>query len=133
MKSKDSRQLATLLIMGERSYFKFDQPTIRIGRASDNDLILENAFVSRNHAEIRYRKNSYEVVDVGSTSGTYVNGNKVDRQFLSKGDVITLANMHLVFGEEDFSVLDSPSEYQKPPITRRSKYKTDNISNRNRR
>jgi pSer/pThr/pTyr-binding forkhead associated (FHA) protein len=132
MNSKNKKHQASLLIMGERAYFKFEQAIIRIGRSSDNDLIIENAFVSRHHAEIRYRKMCYEVIDLGSTSGTYVNGEKIERHFLSKGDVITLANMHLVFGQEEFSVKDAPSEYQQPNITRRSRYKTGNITQQRR-
>ncbi|MBC8336078.1 MAG: FHA domain-containing protein [Anaerolineales bacterium] len=108
---------AALLVMENSSLFKFNQAIIKIGRARDNDLIIEHSKVSRKHAEIRYQKERFEVIDLDSTGGTYVNGNKIDRYILSKGDVITLANFHLVFGEEEFPVVKSSAKYKVPDKT----------------
>jgi hypothetical protein len=49
-----------------------------------------------------------------------VNGERIERKVLSKGDVITLANKHLVFGEYDF-----PSEYERPQKVRIGQRETD--------
>ncbi len=114
MSSEEIEFPAALLIMSDKSIYKFNQSTIKIGRASDNDLILEHSKVSRKHAEIRYLNGLFEISDLDSTGGTYVNGNKIDKHELSQGDVITLANFHLVFGQEEFPVVKSPGEY-KPP------------------
>ena len=51
---------------------------MRIGRTPDNGLVLSDLDVSRNHAELRKSATgSYEIVDLGSHNGTYVNGQRV--------------------------------------------------------
>ena len=51
---------------------------LRIGRAPDNDVVLSDLKVSRHHAEVRRSPTGrYEIVDLGSHNGTYVNGQRV--------------------------------------------------------
>ena len=55
---------------------------LKVGRAADNDIILENLTVSRHHAEIVCRPDGlYEVSDIGSTVGTFVLNNGEWQQF----------------------------------------------------
>lgn len=117
MESKESTPRAALLVVATSSVFSFEQPVISIGRASDNDLVIYNTKVSRKHAELRYRDGEFEVVDLGSTGGTYVNGNPIEKMSLSNGDVITMANEHLVFGQDDFPVAESTTKYVLPAAT----------------
>ncbi|MGK5629437.1 FHA domain-containing protein [Streptomyces sp. URMC 123] len=52
--------------------------TVRIGRASDSDLVIDDLVVSRRHAELRTRPDGgYEIVDLGSHNGTFLNGRPV--------------------------------------------------------
>lgn len=52
--------------------------TVRIGRADDNDLVIDDLVVSRHHAELRAQPDgSYEIADLGSHNGTYLNGRPV--------------------------------------------------------
>ena len=52
--------------------------TIRIGRTPDNDIALPDLHVSRHHAELRRNPDgSWELVDVGSHGGTFVNGKRI--------------------------------------------------------
>jgi len=88
---------AFLIIAGSK-VFPIENPVTKIGRSFDNDLILQYPQISRKHAELRFTQGHFEIVDVGSTGGTSVNGNKITNHTLSKGDVITLVNLHLVFG-----------------------------------
>lgn len=54
---------------------------LRIGRAQDNELVVEGPYVSRHHAEFRPLPGGrFEIVDLGSHNGTYVNGQPVDRR-----------------------------------------------------
>ncbi|WP_055556729.1 FHA domain-containing protein [Streptomyces sp. NBRC 110028] len=54
---------------------------LRIGRAQDNELVVEGPHVSRHHAEFRPLPGGrFEIVDLGSHNGTYVNGQPVDRR-----------------------------------------------------
>src|SRR5207302_1847947 len=57
----------------------FAGPTVRIGRAQDNDVVVLNPHVSRHHAEVRDDGSTWEVVDLGSTQGTWVGGTRVAR------------------------------------------------------
>ena len=61
--------------------------TVRIGRAPQNDLVLEDAGkgVSRNHAEIRFEGGRYTLVDLGSQNGIWVSGNRVPSVVLEPG------------------------------------------------
>ncbi len=91
---------AYLIIQGERT-FDLTQPLVRIGRALDNDLILEDGHVSRYHAQLRCRYGHYILQDLGSSGGTTVNGFAVQEIVLRPGDVISLAGIDLIYAEEE--------------------------------
>jgi len=73
------------------------RPRLSVGRALDNDLVVDSAEVSRHHARVEYRDGQFWVVDQGSTNGTTVNGFTVAEQQLTFGDRITFGNMTLEF------------------------------------
>ena len=60
-----------------------------LGRSKDSDVQVEDANVSRRHAELR-RGGSWWLVDLDSTNGTELNGKRVQKAKLSEGDTITL-------------------------------------------
>lgn len=63
--------------------------TVRIGRAGDNDLVVDDLVVSRRHAELRaLADGTYEIVDLGSHNGTYLNGQPVARAPIGPGDIV---------------------------------------------
>ncbi|MGV9457042.1 FHA domain-containing protein [Streptomyces sp. NPDC003635] len=67
--------------------------TIRIGRAPDNDLVLDDLVVSRHHAELRALPDGgYEITDLGSHNGTYLNGGSVTAAPVLPGDVIGIGH-----------------------------------------
>jgi pSer/pThr/pTyr-binding forkhead associated (FHA) protein len=67
--------------------------TIKIGRDNTNDIIINEPRVSRNHALItKLDDGSYEVKDLGSTNGTYVNGQRISRHILTPGDTLQVAS-----------------------------------------
>ncbi|ARP73599.1 ABC transporter ATP-binding protein [Streptomyces pluripotens] len=67
--------------------------TIRIGRAPDNDLVVDDLTVSRRHAELRaHTDGTYEILDVGSHNGTYLNGSPVSRAPVGSGDIIGIGH-----------------------------------------
>ncbi len=67
-----------------------NKPIIKIGRAPDNDLVINSDGISRYHAIIRYDrgKDKYFVKDLGSTNGTSINGKKIKLSDLKNGDII---------------------------------------------
>ncbi|MFE2510526.1 FHA domain-containing protein [Streptomyces naganishii] len=63
--------------------------TLRIGRADDNDLVVDDLIVSRRHAELRAREDGgHDIVDLGSHNGTFLNGTPVSRAPVGPGDII---------------------------------------------
>jgi len=71
--------------------------TIRLGRALDNDLVLEDASVSRHHASISASNGAFQLKDLGSQNGTYVRGERVTEAPLADGDAIRLGDAQLTF------------------------------------
>ncbi len=69
------------------------KPVTTVGRAVDNDIVLESGDVSRHHARFEYAGHEMRVVDVGSTNGTRVNGKKVQSQAVRPGDEITFGTL----------------------------------------
>jgi pSer/pThr/pTyr-binding forkhead associated (FHA) protein len=68
-----------------------DEPIIRIGRATDNEVVLYSAVVSRHHLEIRKSViDDWEVVNVGS-NGTYIDGERVEKTTALDGMIVRLA------------------------------------------
>ncbi|MGW7053184.1 FHA domain-containing protein [Streptomyces sp. NPDC054887] len=67
--------------------------TVRIGRAADNDLVVDDLIVSRRHAELRARPDgTYEIADLGSHNGTYLNGQPVSVAQVSPGDIVGIGH-----------------------------------------
>ncbi|MET8650917.1 FHA domain-containing protein [Nocardia aurea] len=67
--------------------------TLRIGRATDNDIVVPDLMVSRHHAELRVvGEGRYRVVDLDSHNGTYVNGHRVDAADLTESDLIGMGH-----------------------------------------
>ncbi|MER6378586.1 FHA domain-containing protein [Streptomyces sp. NPDC001250] len=63
--------------------------TVRIGRAPENDLVVDDLIVSRRHAELRaHPDGTYEIIDLGSHNGTYLNGRPVTRAPVGPGDIV---------------------------------------------
>ena len=78
--------------------FLLDQATTTAGRHPEADIFLDDVTVSRRHAE--FRKNDddkFEVVDVGSLNGTYVNREPRNSQVLEVGDEIQIGKFRFVF------------------------------------
>ncbi|MEZ3181680.1 FHA domain-containing protein [Streptomyces pimonensis] len=80
--------------------------TVRIGRDPGNDLVVDDLIVSRCHAELHvHADGSYEIVDLGSHTGTYLNGVPVDRADIRPGDIVGV-------GHSDFCLIgDELQEY----------------------
>jgi predicted component of type VI protein secretion system len=74
-----------------------DQRVIVIGRSSDCDVQLDDANVSRRHAEVRHIGDGYSLVDLGSTNGTEVNGQRIQETALMNGDVIAVGTTRITF------------------------------------
>jgi pSer/pThr/pTyr-binding forkhead associated (FHA) protein len=79
------------------SRFLLDQAVTSAGRHPDSDIFLDDVTVSRRHAEFRLENTEFQVVDVGSLNGTYVNREPVDSAVLANGDEVQIGKFRLVF------------------------------------
>ena len=90
---------AYLVVEGKHTFI-LTSPVVSIGRDPGNMLVLSDMRVSRTHAQMRLVGEQYVIFDLQSTGGTMVNGRAVVKQALTPGDVISLAGVPLVYGQE---------------------------------
>ena len=91
---------AFLIVNGTRIY-PLTQPVINIGRREDNELVIDDRRISRVHAQLRAIKSHYVIFDLDSLGGSYVNDHQIQQSVLYPGDVISLAGVPLVFGQDE--------------------------------
>src|SRR5664279_5953633 len=79
------------------SRFALTAPLTTIGRHPESDVFLDDVTVSRRHAEVRRTAEGFEVADIGSLNGTYVNREPIEVSSLSNGDEVQIGKFRLVF------------------------------------
>ena len=88
------------LIVDGVQVFPLDQPVVNLGRRPDNHLVIDDPRVSRTHSQIRLRHGQFVIFDLESSGGTFVNGKRVYQHALQPGDVISLAGVPLIYGQD---------------------------------
>jgi hypothetical protein len=71
-----------------------------IGSVAGNTVVLSDPAVSRKHLGIRRVGSKYELADLGSTNGVYVNGHRMGKKVLVSGDIMRVGNTEMVFRVE---------------------------------
>jgi pSer/pThr/pTyr-binding forkhead associated (FHA) protein len=94
--SNSSYQPGVFLIINKQ-IIPLSKTVTTLGRQFENDVVFHEEFLSRFHAEIVHENDKYVLYDKDSTSGTFVNGRRVDRCVLNSGDLISLANIYVMF------------------------------------
>jgi pSer/pThr/pTyr-binding forkhead associated (FHA) protein len=74
-----------------------DKDVTTAGRHPESDIFLDDVTVSRRHAEVRRKDGRFEIHDLGSLNGTYVNRDRVESTQLANGDEIQIGKFKLVF------------------------------------
>jgi pSer/pThr/pTyr-binding forkhead associated (FHA) protein len=77
--------------------YELDDDVVTAGRHPDSAIFLDDITVSRRHVELRRGEAGWEVADVGSLNGTYVNGTRVERHILESGDELQIGKFKLLF------------------------------------
>jgi pSer/pThr/pTyr-binding forkhead associated (FHA) protein len=96
----DSARRAYLLVSTRGSrpvQFDLGGHLIGIGRASDNDVIVDDPMVSRHHCQLKLQHGAYGFTDLGSRNGSTVNGQTVSQVALGPGDVIRIGDTEIEF------------------------------------
>lgn len=92
-------EFAFLIMHGEQ-IIPISQQVVNLGRRVDNHIVLEDKRVSRMHAQIRAINKRYVIFDLDSSGGTFVNGTRISQHPLTPGDVISLAGVDLIYGQD---------------------------------
>jgi hypothetical protein len=98
--SPSSARRAYLLVKTDGAppvQFDLGGPLISIGRASDNDVIVDDALVSRHHCQLKLQHGAYSFADLGSRNGSFVNGQPVSEIALGPGDRIRIGSTEIEF------------------------------------
>ena len=96
----DRPPAGAFLVVEGRRHFRLSTALIKIGRRLDNDLVIDDPQVSRQHLQLLANRGKFILHDLNSTAGTYVNGIKVKDHSLQPGDVINVATVELIYGED---------------------------------
>lgn len=84
--------------------YYFDKEIISMGRARDNDIVVENLSVSRNHSRIRKDdEGKYIITDLNSANGTYVNNVRINKTELMDDDIISIGKHQIHFHDKSLS------------------------------
>lgn len=89
------------LIINRTRIVALEQKIINIGRSTDNQIILDDAHISRHHAQLRLRFGRYTLFDVQSRGGTFVNNVAIKEHRLQSGDVIRIGQTQIIYLEDD--------------------------------
>jgi pSer/pThr/pTyr-binding forkhead associated (FHA) protein len=93
----DVPKIHITLPSGEIRKYSLQMDSIRIGRAADNTVVLEDGSLSAHHAVLHRRDNGFEIVDLGSTNGIEVDGRRVLTHDLRHGDEVKIGSVLLRF------------------------------------
>lgn len=116
---------AFLIIEGVKVH-ALKETVVNIGRRLENHLVIDDPRISRNHAQLRAIKGRFVLFDLNSTGGTFVNGQRTSQTVLYPGDVISLAGVALIFGQDnppprpdlmETSPLSDPGSNERPTAT----------------
>ncbi len=97
MESVASPRLAQIyLVVDDEVIYEISPNTVlNIGRLDTNDIVLDDYKVSREHAVLKISRTEMMLVDLASTHGSFVNGERIDRSVLNFGDTIQIVNHEL--------------------------------------
>ncbi|HEX9089993.1 MAG TPA: FHA domain-containing protein [Anaerolineales bacterium] len=105
---------AFLIVNGLYTY-RLTEAVTNIGSDPSNQLVLKNPQVARLHAQLRLTAGRLVIFDLDSKAGTFVNGIPVTSHLLNQGDVILIAGVPLIYGEESAHIIGYTQELPAEP------------------
>jgi hypothetical protein len=104
--AKQDAPANAFLILEDGAHFPINRCTVNIGRRTENELVINDPHVSREHAQIRLVQNTFYIFDLNSRAGTWVNGRKIDQYMLHPGDVISISDHPIIFVYEETAQIE---------------------------
>ena len=101
----DMLQKQDAFLVVNRQVIPLVKKVTTLGRHLSNDVVFQEQFLSRFHAEIILEERRYVLYDKNSTSGTYINGKKISRCILNSGDLISLVNIQFMFVDNNSTLM----------------------------
>ena len=104
---------------GPEQEYELSKTSVTLGRAMTNDVILNDSKISRSHARLECSPRGCELVDLGSSNGTLLNGVRVQKAWLGSGDRIKLGSLELRYEVEqptnmlEMTMIDSEADLQR--------------------
>ncbi len=96
--------------------YELDKEILTIGRKPENDIHIDNLAVSGHHAKILTILNDSFIEDIGSTNGTFINGNKIVKHALQNGESIVIGQHELKY--DNANADDEENDFEKTMIIR---------------
>jgi pSer/pThr/pTyr-binding forkhead associated (FHA) protein len=103
-------QLIMTTATGETTYVPLKPNENTLGRAPQNDIVIDSPQASRVHAVIIVEPAFVTIRDLGSRNGTFVNGDRIRTQLLAQDDIIRLGDCEIRFAsaDQEFSQVEAP-------------------------
>ena len=81
--------------------YELAEVSVTIGRESSNGIQLHDTEASRRHVELRKNEGSYELLDLESSNGTFVNNSRIEQRLLQNGDRVEIGRTRMIFTASD--------------------------------
>ncbi|QQL44754.1 FHA domain-containing protein [Sulfuriroseicoccus oceanibius] len=130
-----SAHISLTLPNGEVKRFSLEIDLVRIGRAPDNTIALDDASLSSHHCVITRKGDDFKIEDLDSTNGVELNGKEIDAHTLAHGDVVKMGEIMLTFEADGEAPLDPapPAEHEDFLITEPAAEESEDTSPETRR
>ena len=87
-------------ILNGKDTIKLEKAIVHIGRHSNNDIVIQDPMVSRDHLQLRAQRGRFLLFDLSSTGGTFINGQPVNNAILKPGDVVRIGQTVLIYNQD---------------------------------
>ena len=107
----DAPKIILTLPTGEVRKYSLQMDSVRIGRAPDNTVVLEDPGLSLHHAVLHRRIDTFEIIDLGSTNGLEIAGKRVISHELKHGDEIKIGDVMMRYQVPGMEPLEPAKPY----------------------
>jgi len=114
----DAPKIILTLSSGEVRKYSLQMDSVRIGRAADNTIVIDDPGLSAHHAVLHRRIDTFEIIDLGSTNGLEMDGRRIISRELQHGDEIKIGDVVMRYEVPGMEVVPPPLPPAEPPPAR---------------